>query len=378
MSWDVIILGLGTMGSAAAYHLAHRGKRVLAIEQFTSPHDQGSSHGGSRIIRQAYWEGAAYIPLVSRAFELWRQLENDTHTELLHITGAVVIGHRDGELVPNTVAAAEQYAIPIDVLNAADLRRRFPAFVLQPEDDAVHEPGAGYLIPENCIRAHLQLASRAGADLRFEEKVLWWTAGESGVEVVTSRGTYQAGHLVIAAGPWADQALPGLFPLRVTRQVMVWIQPRGGVTPFLPGSFPIYVTEDVRGGPPVYGFPAIDGLGGGVKVAVHGSDMVCSPETVDRTIHESDLRRTIDAVKLRIPALEGPVLHAKTCLYTMTPDEHFVIGPHPRFNSCTIACGFSGHGFKFSSVVGEVLADLAIDGSTRHPIALFSPLRFQP
>ena len=213
-----------------------------------------------------------------------------------------------------------------------------------------------------------------------KKKVLSWTAGESGVEVVTSRGTYQAGHLIIAAGPWANEALSGLFPLRVTRQVMVWIDPRNGVTPFLPVSFPIYVTEDVRGGPPVYGFPAIDGPGGGVKVAIHGSDVVCNPE--NRRPHRSrrslDLRRTIDAVKLRIPALDGRVLHAKTCLYTMTPDEHFVIGPHPTFKSCSIACGFSGHGFKFASVVGEALADLAIDGSTSHPIALFSPRRFQP
>lgn len=377
MSWDVIILGLGAMGSATAFHLAQRGKRVLGIEQFTSPHDLGSSHGGSRIIRQAYWEGAEYIPLVSRALELWRKLERDAGADLLHIKGGVVVGSRDGDLVPRTIAAAQRYSIPLEVMDATGTGRRFPAFALAAGDAAVYEPGAGYLIPENCIRAHLELAVRAGAEIRFDEKVLKWAAGEGGVEVVTSRGTYRAGHLIITAGPWANGAMAGSFPLRVTRQVMVWIEPRGGVGAFLPGRFPIYVAEDVRGGAPVYGFPAIDGAKGGVKAAIHGSDVVCTPETVDRTVHEDDLRRTIDAVKLRIPALDGRVMRAKTCLYTMTPDEHFVIGAHPQFKSCTVACGFSGHGFKFASVVGEVLADLAVEGATRHPIGLFSPNRFQ-
>lgn len=376
MTWDVIILGLGAMGSASAYHLARRGTRVLGIEQFTSPHDQGSSHGGSRIIRQAYWEGAEYIPLVSRAFELWRKLERDAGACLLHITGGVVIGAAGRELVKRTIAAAQKHAISIEILNGRETSRRFPAFALAAGEAAVYEPGAGYLIPEDCLRAHLEMAIRSGADFRFGEKVLRWTAGDGGVEVIASRGTYRGGHLVITAGPWANEALGALFPMRVTRQVMVWIDPRGGIGPFLPERFPIYVAEDLRGGAPVYGFPAIDGPHAGVKAAIHGSDVECTPETVDRAVHEADLRRTIDAVKLRMPALDGRVLRAKTCLYTMTPDENFIIGTHPRFSSCTIACGFSGHGFKFSSVVGEVLADLAADGVTRHPIGLFSPLRF--
>ena len=376
MSSDVIVLGLGAMGSATAFHLAQRGKRVLGLEQFTSPHDQGSSHGGSRIIRQAYWEGAEYIPLVARAFELWRKLERDAGADLLHITGGLVVGPTDGELVPRTIAAAQRYSIPIEVMDRAETTRRFPAFALQAGDAAVHEPGAGYLIPENSVRAHLEMAARSGADLHFGEKVLTWTAMADGVEVVTSRGTYQAGHLVITAGPWANEATAGLFPLRVTRQVMVWVEPRGGVGDFLPGRFPIYVAEDVRGGAPVYGFPAIDGPEGGVKAAIHGSHTVCTPETVDRTVHDADLRSAIDAVRLRIPSLDGRVLRAKTCLYTMTPDEHFVIGGHPQFDSCSIACGFSGHGFKFASVVGEILADLAVDGKTELSIELFSPGRF--
>jgi sarcosine oxidase len=375
MPFDVIILGLGAMGSAAAHHLALRGKRVLGIEQFTSPHDKGSSHGGSRMIRQAYWESPDYIPLVLRAYELWRKLERDTNTQLLHITGGMNIGSRDGDLVTRTIAAAEKHAIPFDVLERSEINRRFPVFVPQPNDVAVHEPHAGYLLPEECIRAHLKLASSAGAKLAFEEKVLSWSVEGDRVEVRTSKGAYSAGHLVITAGPWANELLHALFPLRVTRQVVAWIQPFAGVKAFLPQDFPVFLCEDIHGGPPAYGFPAIDGPTGGIKASIHGSDVVCTPETVDRSIHNSDIRRIVQSLRVRIPALDGELVRAETCLYTMTPDEHFVIGTHPKFSSCTIACGFSGHGFKFASVVGEILADFAAYGSTPHQIALFSPLR---
>ncbi len=376
MSYDVIVLGLGAMGSAAALHVAERGKRVLGIEQFTAAHDLGSSHGGSRMIRQAYFESPDYIPLVLGAYDLWRKLEKDTGTRLLHITGGLNIGARDGDLVKRTIAAAAKHAIPFEVLEGSAVGRRFPVFVPQPGDAAVHETNAGYLFPEECIRAHLALASRAGAELRFEETVLSWSAAGDGVEVRTSRGTYRAGHLVITAGPWANQALHGFFPLRVTRQVMAWIQPTTGVAPFLPQNFPVFLCEDPDGGYPGYGFPAMDGPAGGIKAAIHGSDVVCTPESVDRGIHELDVRKIIEKLKVRMPALDGAVVRAKTCMYTMSPDEHFVIGAHPEFSSCTVACGFSGHGFKFASVVGEILADLAMKGSTSHPIGLFSPRRF--
>ena len=376
MSYDVIVLGLGAMGSAAALHLAERGKRVLGIEQFAAAHDLGSSHGGSRMIRQAYFESPDYIPLVLRAYELWRKLEKDTGTRLLHITGGLNIGSRDGELVRRTIAAAAKHAIPFEVLEGSAIGRRFPVFVPQLGDAAVYETNAGYLFPEECIRAHIALASRAGAELRFEETVLSWSTSGDGVDVRTSSGTYRAGHLVITAGPWANQALHGYFPLRVTRQVMAWIQPTTGVTPFLPQNFPVFLCEDPDGGYPGYGFPAMDGPAGGIKAAIHGSDVVCTPESVDRGIHESDVRKIIEKLKVRMPALDGEVVRAKTCMYTMSPDEHFVIGTHPEFSSCTVACGFSGHGFKFASIVGEILADLATKGSTAHPIELFSPRRF--
>ena len=373
---DVIVLGLGAMGSAAAYHLAARGVRVLGIEQFTSPHDLGSSHGGSRIIRQAYFESPDYIPLVLRAYELWRKLEVDSGTRLLHITGGMTLGRAGGEIVSRTMAAAREHSIPFEVLEGAEIARRFPAVRALDGDVAVVEPHAGYLLPEECIRAHLKMAEEAGAELRFEERVEGWKAVSGGVEVRTSRGTYEARHVVIAAGPWAQSALAEVFPLRVTRQVMAWIQPRGGVGDFVPERFPVWLAEDPEGGAPAYGFPAIDGEDGGVKAAIHGSDIVCTPETVDRAIHDADLKRIVERVKVRMPALEGDVLRAKTCMYTMTPDENFVIGAHPSVPNCTVACGFSGHGFKFASVVGEVIADLAMMGRTELPVGIFDPGRF--
>ncbi|MDE3200911.1 MAG: N-methyl-L-tryptophan oxidase [Acidobacteriota bacterium] len=376
MSYDVIILGLGAMGSATAMHLAERGVRVLGLEQFTSPHDLGSSHGGSRMIRQAYFESANYIPLVLRAYELWRRLERDTNTSLLHITGGLNIGAQDGELVQRTIAASEQHSIPFEVLDAAAIRKRFPAFAPLAGDAAVHETHAGYLLPEACIHAHLQRAAHASAELKFDEKVLTWTADENGIEVQTSRGFYSAGHLVIAAGPWAKEALHDVVPLRVTRQVMAWIQPVGGVTAFLPEKFPVYLSESSDGAFHGYGFPALDGPQGGVKAAIHGSETECTPETIDRGVHAADFERIVAGLKARLPSLDGTLVRAKTCLYTMTPDEHFVIGAHPTHEHCSIACGFSGHGFKFASVVGEILADLATKGKTTHPIAQFSPLRF--
>jgi sarcosine oxidase len=376
MSFDVIVLGLGAMGSSAAFHLAARGVRVLGIEQFTSPHDLGSSHGGSRIIRQAYFESPDYVPLVLRSYELWRRLERDAGARLLHITGGMTLGAPGGELVRRTIAAAREHAIPFDELEGAGVTKRFPAVRPLPGDVAVVEPQAGYLLPEECIRAHLKLAEKAGAKLHFEEKAIAWRASGRGIEVETNHGKYAAGHAIIAAGPWANEALAGVFPLRVTRQVMAWIQPRCDGSDFGPERFPVWLAEDPEGGASAYGFPAIDGEAGGVKAAIHGSDVVCTPETVDRTIHESDVRRIVERVRLRMPALDGVVLRAKTCMYTMTPDEKFVIGAHPHLENCTVACGFSGHGFKFASVLGEALADLATTGATQLPVGIFDPARF--
>jgi len=377
MSFGVIILGLGAMGSAAAQHVARRGRTVLGIDRFTPPHDRGSSHGGSRIIRQAYFESPDYIPLVLRAYELWHDLEIEAGTTLIHTTGGLVVGGGDGELVRRTIASAEKHNIPIEVLGQAELAARFPAFHPLPGDTGVLEQLAGYLNPEDCIRAQLGSAARAGAELHFEEEVLSWSAEPDHVEVRTTRNRYIGEHLIITAGPWANEVICSAIPLRVTRQVTAWIQPEGGIELFRPGQFPVFIAEDQAGGYASYGFPAIDGPQGGVKVAIHGSQTECTPENVDRVIHESDVKAIIAGLRSRIPSIAGELIGAKTCLYTMTPDEHFVLGSHPRVPSCTIACGFSGHGFKFAPVIGEILADLSLTGITDRRIAMFSPSRFE-
>ncbi len=376
MTHDVIVLGLGAMGSAAAQHLAERRKRVLGIEQFISPHDKGSSHGGTRMIRQAYWEGAAYIPLVLRAYELWEKLERDTGAKLLNITGGLILGHENSPLVNGGISAAQRYAIPYSVWNAGEIRARFPAITPLSNDVAVHEERAGYLRPEECVRAQLGVAARNGAELHFEEKVIGWSADSAGVRVKTNRREYEAEHLVITAGPWANETLKGLFPLKVTRQVMTWIHPAGGVEHFVPERFPVFLCESPEGGRLGYGFPAVDGASGGVKAAIHGSDVECTPDTVDRVIHEVDGAEVIRALRPRFPALSGEILKAQACMYTMTPDEHFVLGLHPQLARVSVACGFSGHGFKFAPVVGEILADLATAGKTSHPVEIFAPTRF--
>jgi sarcosine oxidase len=376
MKYDVIVLGLGAMGSAAAQQLAQRQKRVLGVEQFVSPHDQGSSHGGTRMIRQAYWESPAYLPLVLRAYELWEKLEADAGTKLLNITGGLILGSADSQLVNGGIAAADQHSIKYAVLNPRQAHERFPAITPLANDVAVYEERAGYLLAEECIRAQLRLAAQSGAELHFEERVLGWSADSGGIKVSTDHSIYEAERLVITAGPWANQVLSGLFPLNVTRQVMTWINPVGGAEPFLPDRFPVFLCDSPDDGFPGYGFPAVDGATGGLKAAIHGSHVLCTPETVDREIHESDLTAVIRNLRPRFPSLAGQILKATTCLYTVTPDEHFIIGLHPQFPSVSIACGFSGHGFKFAPVVGEILAQLATAGTSSHPIEIFSPARF--
>lgn len=376
-SFDVIVVGLGAMGSAAALHLARRRRRVLGLERYRPGHDQGSSHGRSRIIRKAYFENPAYVPLLLRAYELWRALERDSGRALLRITGGLMIGPAESEVFDGALASARRHGLAHEVLEAAELSRRFPAIRPEPETLAVWEPDAGVVRPEDSVGAQLELAGRAGAELRFEEPLVAWTAsdGREGVEVRTERGSYRAAVLVFAPGAWAPGLL-GDFGIRlqVARQVMFWFDPAGGVRPFLPDRFPVYIW-DPKGGPVFYGFPALDGPGGGVKVAIHHGGVACTPETVDRAVGPAEASAMRACLRDRLPDLDGRLLDAKTCFYTNTPDQHFVIGRHPGCPQVMVAAGFSGHGFKFAPVVGEILADLALDGSTRHPIGLFSPNR---
>ena len=373
-SYDVIVIGLGGMGSAAAAHLAGRGARVLGLERFGPAHDRGSSHGGSRIIRQAYFEDPAYVPLLRRSYELFEQLEADSGSDLLTITGGLYLGRPDTPTVAGSLRAAQEWDLPHEVLEAAEIRRRFPTFSPTFGEVGLYEAVAGFVRPEATVTAHLELAARRGAELRFEEPALEWAADGDGVRVTTAAGTYTAGRLVICPGAWAPELLADLgVPLTVERQVMYWFQPHGGVAPFTPDRQPVWIhgAEDLQ----LYGFPAIDGPGGGVKAAFFRRGEVCTPETIDRQVHREEAAFIALQLRALLPTMPDRLLAAVACMYTTTPDQHFVIANHPRHEQVTVACGFSGHGFKFVPVVGEILADLAVDGTTRHPIALFDPHR---
>lgn len=366
------------MGSAAVYQLSGRGRKVLGLEAFTAAHDQGSSHGQSRIIRQAYFEDPAYVPLLFRSYELWDRLQVDTGADLLHRTGGLMIGQPESDVVSGSLRSAREYALDHELLTPRETAHRFPPFMLAENEVAFYEKKAGYLRPEECIRQCLAQASRRGADLHFGEPMQSWkveTSGE-GVTVETSRGTYSAVRLILSTGPWAPEVLAPLgLPITASRRVMFWFDPVGGIEPFLPERFPVYLWQP-KDTPVFYGFPATDGEGRGVKVAIHHGDETCRPASIDRTIRETDERDMRSVIEARIPTLNGRRIDARTCMYTMTPDEHFILGPHPNYPQVSIAAGFSGHGFKFSVVVGEILADLAAEGHTRHNIGLFSPQRF--
>jgi monomeric sarcosine oxidase len=370
--YDVAIIGLGAMGSAAAHHLAARGARVVGLEQFTPAHDQGSSHGDSRIIRQAYFEHSSYVPLLRRAYELWEAAEAESGRHLLTLTGGLMIGRPEATTVAGTLLSAQTWGLEHEVLDAAAVRRRFPTFALADDEVAVHEERAGFVAPEETVRAHVDLARRHGADLRFGERVLGWDARGDGVEVTTATERFRADRLVVSAGAWAPQLLRLPIPMRVERQIMHWFAPDGGTAPFAADRHPVYVWEDATG-EQIYGFPARPGEDT-AKVAFFHRPVPTDPDHVDRQVHPEEVREITRYVSTRLLALTRHV-RALTCLYTTTPDHHFVLGPHPDHPQVSVAAGFSGHGFKFTPVVGEILADLALQGSTGHDIALFDPVR---
>ena len=351
------------MGSAAAAHAASRGKRVLGLEQFQAAHDQGSSHGRSRVIRLAYFEHPAYVPLLRRAYELWRRLEQETGRRLLQITGGLMIGRPESEVVAGSLRSAREHHLDHEMLDAAQIRSRFPALTPDPDIVALFEHEAGIVFSEEAIRAHLDVAVDQGANVHFNERVEGWEIRPGGaIEVRTSRGRYQADRLILAPGSWAPELFKiNSLPLEVEPQQLHWFDPGGGPAPFMPGRFPIYIW-DLGNGIQFYGFPADDE--GRVKVAFFRS----------KVKGEAAIR---EALAPCIPALaNGALAETVSCKYTLTPDHHFVIGLHPQHSNVVIASPCSGHGYKFASVIGEILADLAIEGDSRHPIGLFSPRRF--
>ncbi len=371
-SYDVIVLGLGGMGSAAAASLAKRGQRVLGFDLHERQHKHGSSHGVSRIIREAYFEAPEYVPIVQRAYTLWRELEQETGRFLLTTTGGLVFGTPDSEFVRGSLASAKLHDLPYEYLNAVEVSERFPGFRLTDDLVAVYEPNAGYLKPEGCMLAHCHVASRHGAELHFEEGVREWSASDAGVRVKTDKAEYDADRLVIAAGPWASQVMADLgLPLSVRRVVNVHFRPDQPEN-FRAKNFPVYLFQVPEGD--YYGFPIFPGRG--LKIGRHDIGEQTTPDTIRRDVDATEIKMLREVLDRYMPGASGMVKETLTCMYTDTPDSHFIVDLHPEHRNVAIACGFSGHGFKFASAIGEILGDLVTDGETKHDIGFLSLERF--
>jgi sarcosine oxidase len=369
----VIVVGLGTMGAAATWRLAARGADVLGLDRFAPPHHRGAHAGGSRIIRMAYMEGAQYVPLVRRAYPMWRDIEAATGATLLSTTGALMLGRPDTEAVAGSAATAREYGLEHEVLDAAEIRRRFPVFTPADDEVGVFEAAAGMLRPEAAITAMLDLARDAGADLRPGAAVTGWRADASGVTVTTADGEHRGDRLVLAPGAWAGGLLADLeLPLRVERRVQHYWRP-ADADAYAPGRLPVWLW-DAEDGTTGYGLGAVDGL---VKAAMHSGSELVDPDVGAAAATEAEAAAMRDWLRPRVPGLAAaPWGGAVECLYTLTPDGDFVIGGHPGHDNVAVACGFSGHGFKFAPVVGDVLADLTLAGGTDAPVAPFDPARF--
>jgi sarcosine oxidase len=379
-SFDVIVLGVGSVGSATCHHLAERGARVLGIDQFTIPHNRGSHHGNSRMIRRAYYEHPDYVPLLKRAYKLWDKLQKNTSRKFFHITGGLYVGSQSGSIFPGSLRAAHQHRLDHSILSAQQISERYPALRIPGDFSGFYEDQAGFLVPGEAISSYTQSALRHGAVISQGEKILSWDTRSDHVEVTTEKGSYRGDHLVITAGAWSGQAAQNLgLALQVTRQVLAWFEPLGSPERFAPGNFPCWFIETE---PPFghYGFPLLDG-DPGLKIALHKPGETITPECLQK---ESNQPRPEEIAHLRgvldkyFPGCAGRLSHACTCMYTNSLDGHFIVGSHPGRDRVSMACGLSGHGFKFSSVLGEILADLALNGRTSLPIGFLNPQRHWP
>ena len=374
MSYDVAIVGLGGMGSAITAHCAARGASVIGLEQFQPVHDLGSSHGKSRMIRKAYFEDPAYVPLVIRAYELWRKLEQDSREDMLQLTGVLSVGEESSEIIAGTRRAAKGHGLALESLSREEVKERYPTLKLLQDEVAIFEPDGGVLNPERAVAAHLQMARAKGAELRFGVAMEGWRATGGAFELRLSDGTkVLANKLVLALGPWFQETLESLgVPIRVQRNVQAWFSPASDA--YDASRFPAFLLNRRGLAAPLYGFPD---FGDGVKAAYHGLGDLTDAEHVDREVNVArDVEPIAQELERWMPGAAESLREAKPCMYTLTPDGNFVIDRHPKHAGVILCGGFSGHGFKFAPVIGEIGAELALDGGSRHGIEFLSLRRF--
>lgn len=377
--FDVIVAGVGSMGSAACWQLAERGKKVLGIEKFALGHDLGSHGGQSRIIRMAYFEHEDYVPLLKRAYNLWHDLETVSRQQVYYRTGLLYLGQPNSVLLQGVQRSAEMFDVPVYPVEEAEFAEKYPMFHLPAGCEALLEPYAGFLTPERAVNLMALEAMEDGAVIHAGEALVEWHIQDNKVMVTTTDGAYSTDKLIITSGAWAPKLLPQLSSkLKVTRQTLAWMWPQDQEL-FELYKFPCWMMDDAAG--IMYGFPMLEqsAFGGhaGLKIARHLAGDETDPDQVNRAVTSADKQPVLDFVKKFMPDANGPATAWKTCLYTYSPDEHFIVDFLPESaGKVLIATGFSGHGFKFAPVIGEILADLAITGSTPLPIDFLRLKRF--
>ncbi|MGQ0714420.1 MAG: N-methyl-L-tryptophan oxidase [Gemmatimonadaceae bacterium] len=367
--WDVIVTGLGAMGSAAVREIARRGLRVLGLDRYETPHARGSTHGRTRIIREAYFEHPAYVPLVRRAEALWDALSEEVGHALLLRTGGLMIGPERGGLVAGARASAEQHGLPYELLTSNEVRAHYPVLAPEPEMVALYEPRAGVLFPEACVRALVACAAGDGAEIRMDEAMLSWRVEGGVVRVATALSEHVAERLVLALGPWLPEHLNGAsLPLTVERQMQHWFMPHRNMAHFGPEKLPIALWQMSDAERVFYTLPD---FGHGVKAAIHHDGEITDPERVRRIVSEEEdatVRRLVDHF---LPDAAGELRERAVCLYTNTPDGHFLIDRHLAYPEVLIVSACSGHGFKFATAIGEVVAKLVTDETPDLDLSLF-------
>jgi sarcosine oxidase len=367
-TYDAIVIGTGSMGSATAYEFARRGRRVLALDQFDVPNMLGASVGVTRIIRLAYAEHPRYVPLLRRSYELWRDLQRVANEQLLFITGGIDAGTESSDTIKGSLHSCREHALPHQFMSASDVNRRFPGYCLPSEMVAVYQPDGGFLMSERCVAAHVNAALAHGAEVHGRECVRGWDVASGHVVVTTDHAQYEAGTLVVTAGPWTPKTVTRLAQfVTAERQVLLWTQPRKPEL-FQPACFPIFNMEASEGR--YYGFPVHHVPGFKIGKYHHRHESVAA-DSVDRDCHPEDEAVLREGIGRYFPDADGPTLAMKVCMFANTPDGHFVIDRHPEADNVIIAAGFSGHGFKFCGVVGEIAVDLATEGRTKWDVELF-------